>query len=312
LNPDPRERFQDVLDIQSGSAKAWYIVITSLESEAYQIAYPKERTLGFSQSGKRSYGDRWRILSETLQLTIDHLPAELAFDELILDFGTRTHGFTQTSLHSLSSIYLINMMPEIARLLALRPYLYEDYIKKLLKASRAGNRDVVPLEPQEQTSQCYRVADAILKIIEPSHGTHYRYVNPYIAHASWLAATVKLLQQYLEDDEVLKCEARMSFSFLKTTQDQFVDYWGMSGVPTQTLDILDTRMNRFAAGMITSGHCSSLSVHDCRFTAPGVLPPASSQLDSLECFDEPGIPSRLRWPLAMQRVNELEAILHEY
>jgi hypothetical protein len=312
LNPDPRERFQDVLDIQSGSAKAWYIVITSLESEAYQIAYPKERTLGFSQSGKRSYGDRLRILSETIQLTIDHLPAELAFDELILDFGTRTHGFTQTSLHSLSSIYLINMMPEIARLLALRPYLYEDYIRKLLKASTAGNRDVVPTEPQEQTSQCYRAADAILKIIERSHGAHYRYVNPYIAHASWLAATVKLLEQYLEDDEFLKCDARMSFNFLKTAHDQFVDYWGMSGVPTQTLDILDTRLNKFAAAMITSGHCSSLSVHDCRFTAPGVLPTASSQLDSLECFDELGISSRLRWPLAMQRVNELEAILHEY
>jgi hypothetical protein len=115
-----------------------------------------------------------------------------------------------------------------------------------------GTRDGVqklsdlPEESARKVDQCYKAAEAILNIVVNCHESHYKYVSPYVAHVSWLAATVPLLQQELVEDDSQKLLIRSRFEILKATLSRFIEYWEMSQVPKQNLDLLQLRLKQFS------------------------------------------------------------------
>ncbi len=247
------------------SDRAWYIVMASLNPEAHDLAYPSERIYRASGLGKVVFDNKdgepskeWicSILFNAIQLCTILLPPELKFHGQYLEFGTRTFGkgTDSASLHSQSSIYLLAMMPEIARLLALRPYVVEAFARKFLDTTDKDERCKSMREPStrsqgatREVTQCRNAAEAVLNIVANCHEKHYQYVNPYVASASWLAATTNLLLQELSEDQSEKSMIRARFEVLKATNDRFIQYWDMSTVPKQNLDTLANKLKQFTA-----------------------------------------------------------------
>lgn len=259
----------------SESMRAWYIVLASLNPDAHDLAYPSERMLRPSRSKtkirskKETEASREAtrsILFHAIQLCVILLPAKLKFYGQSLDFGTRTFGrgggsssssiiisnSNSTSpdvLHLQSYIYQLAVMPEIARLLALRPYVFEAYARKMpsFDDHHRGRRQPPSRSLSREIEQCVNAAEAVINIVANCHESHYHYVNPYTACASWLAATTFLLVEDLTEDKSEKPVFRAKFELLKATLDRFIHHWEMSTVPKQNLDALAERLQRFAA-----------------------------------------------------------------
>ncbi|KAJ9633596.1 hypothetical protein H2204_006802 [Knufia peltigerae] len=258
----------------SKSMRAWYIVLASLNPHAHDFAYPSEsmlrpsiskRNIASSKEPEMSREASRSILFHAIQLCIMLLPANLKFYGQSLDFGTRTFGrgsnrsssiiisnSNSTSLETLhiqSYIYQLAMMPEIARLLALRPYVFEAYARKMsnLDDHYQSHRQPLTGSFSREIKQCFDAADAVINIVVNCHESHYQYVNPYTACASWLAATAFLLIEDLAEDDSEKPVIRAKFELLKATVDRFIQHWEMSIVPKQNLDALAERLQQFAA-----------------------------------------------------------------
>ncbi|KEF60672.1 uncharacterized protein A1O9_02233 [Exophiala aquamarina CBS 119918] len=256
LAGDLINRSKDLHATGNKSPRAWFIVIASLNAEANELAYPQEKIHRRSRERVLAIADRRQALFNAIQLSLILLPQELRFHGQHLDFGTHTMGLERipSVLHLHSSIYLIALLPETSKIIALRPYVFEAYLRKLLtKAQSSGTRgeEQELSEMQEESArkveQCYKAADAILNIVMNCHESHYKYVSPYVAHVSWLAATVPLLQQELVEDDSQKLVIRSRFEILKATVSRFLDYWEMSQVPKQNLDLLELRLKQFSA-----------------------------------------------------------------
>ncbi|OQV05611.1 Fungal specific transcription factor domain-containing protein [Cladophialophora immunda] len=272
LEPDLIARSKALHATGSKSARAWYIVLASLNPEAHDLAYPSEairyvsrREVTSKKKVDTSRESACSTIFRAIQLCVILLPLELKFYGQYLDFGTRTFGrrAPSSTLHSQSSIYLLAMMPEIARLLALRPYVFDAYARKLLNVTdKDPHRKTVPpaFAQREglarEIEQCTDAAEAVLNIVVNCHESHYQYVNPYVVSASWLAATTHLLLRELTEDESEKNVIWAKFEVLKATNDRFIQHWEMSTVPKQNLDALAERLKLFRA--------HSESVTQCR------------------------------------------------
>ncbi|KIX08690.1 uncharacterized protein Z518_03347 [Rhinocladiella mackenziei CBS 650.93] len=267
LDLDPIERSKTLQATGSESAKAWYIIVNSLVIEAYLLArrtgqkahHPSE-SKGAAPKSETEHGTSSRnqcsTLLNSIQLCLLVMPRSWRFHGQNLDFGTQTHDTSMipSILHRQSSIFHISILTEVARLLALRPYVFEMYVQRLTKIT---GKDLRRQKPPEQSSfaqgstrelqQCFNASDAMLNIVLNCSEIHYQYVNPCIAHASWLAATVQLLQQELTEDESEKRLIQSQFEVLKATNNRFVQHWEMSTVPSQNLDALAMRLKQFTA-----------------------------------------------------------------
>lgn len=263
LDPDLISRPKKLQATKSNSTKAWYIVLNSLVAEAYTCSSQKtnrlsnksEFTLFDDTEYNRSFSNVFATLFNSIQLCLIVLPPSLRFYGQYLDFGTRTYdrSIIPSVLHLQSSIYNISMMPEIARLIALRTYVFEAYVQKVGKVAEKETH-----ETQEEKSrhgpgsareleQCFNASDAIFNIVINCNESHYEHVNPYVAHAPWVAATVQLLRQELTEDESEKKLINSKFEILKAIHERFINHWDMSTVPKQNLDDLAVRLKRFTA-----------------------------------------------------------------
>lgn len=237
----------------SKSARAWYIVIASLNAVAHDIAYSRKNAPRHAKEHVRVVADHWPALFNALQLSLILLPQELQFHGQYLDFGTRTMGLPQNAAitHLHSAIYEIALMPETSKVISLRPYVFDAYMRKMLReAQGAEGRWQHSIEISEdmarKVEQCFTSADNILNLVVNSHRSHYRYVNPYITQVSWLAATIQLLQQELVEDEYQKRLIRSKFEIFKAINDKYMQHWDMSTTPKRNLETLELRLKQFS------------------------------------------------------------------
>lgn len=261
LEADVLQRTKVLQETKNESARAWYVVLNSLVAQSYilgrsgtQRAFsrrdPKRQTSITDSTNSRH---QCLILLNSIQLYSLLLPSRFRFCGQRLDFNGQNTNPTKAALPQHGLIYQLAILMEVSRLLALRPFVFDTYVQSLTRTF-SGRQDQCPLDtascselsPRE-LQQCFNASDAILNIVSSSSESHYQHVNPYIAHAFWLAATVQLLHQELIKDENEKMVIQSQFEVLKATNDQFVRYWEMSAVPKQNLDELATRLKEFTA-----------------------------------------------------------------
>ena len=75
-------------------------------------------------------------------------------------------------------------MPKCVRLLALKPYVFKAYMRRIIKMTQHDAREgnsTFREKLNEKVEQYYNASDAILNIFLNYHETHYQYVNPYVA-----------------------------------------------------------------------------------------------------------------------------------
>lgn len=261
LEADVLQRTKVLQETKNESARAWYVVLNSLVAQTYilgrsgtQRAFlrrdPKRQT---SLTDATSSRNQCLILLNSIQLYSLLLPSRFRFCGQRLEFNSQNTSPTKTCVPQHGLIYQLAILMEVSRLLALRPFVFDTYVQSLTRnfSVRQDQSSVDPASfsdlPPRELQQCFNASDAILNIVSSSSESHYQHVNPYIAHAFWLAATVQLLHQELIKDENEKMVIQSQFEVLKATNDQFVRYWEMSAVPKRNLDELATRLKEFTA-----------------------------------------------------------------
>ncbi|KAK5046901.1 hypothetical protein LTR84_007255 [Exophiala bonariae] len=254
LARDLIDRCKNLQATGSKSTRAWYIVIASLNAVAHDIVYSRNHARRLAREQVRVIAHQWPELFNIIQLSMIVLPEELQFHGQHLDFGTQTMGLppVAATLHRHSAIYEIALMPEVSKVIALRPYVFDIYMRKLLQRAQ-GTGDTfqaangLPDEMTRKAEQCFQSADRILNLIVSCNESHYRYVNPYVTQVSWLGATVQLLQLQLTGDESKKKVIRSKFEIFKATNEKFMQHWNMSRIPKENLETLESRLNQFTA-----------------------------------------------------------------
>jgi hypothetical protein len=238
----------------SRSALAWYIVIASLNAVAHDMAYSRHNGPWAAREHVRQQAHRWPAFINALHLGLILLPPEFQFHGQYLDFGTQTMGLPPDPAisHLHSTIYNIALMPETSKIMTLRPFVFDAYMRKLLRkaqGSECGSLQSIGLaeDQAQKVEECFNAADRVLNLIVNSHASHYRYVNPYVTQVSWLGATVRLLQQELVDDQAQKRLIRSKFEIFKATNEKFMHHWNMSSTPKRNLETLALRLEQFGA-----------------------------------------------------------------
>lgn len=249
---DMIDRSKNLHSVDNASERAWYIVVAALGAEAYEIGYPKEKVNRRSRERILETQDHWQAISNAIRLSLILLPDKLKFNGQYLDFGTQNmgHQSARSTLHNHSAIYLTTMLAQGTNLIALRGYVFEAYMRKLIRLAEGGaeenNNASIPEEMMQKVGQCFKAADAVLNVHANCHDSYYKYITPYVATVTWGAATAQLLRHELEEDESQKMVIRSKFEVLRATHNQFMQYWGMSQVPRQSLDTLEQRLAQFA------------------------------------------------------------------
>ncbi|KIV91605.1 hypothetical protein PV10_06123 [Exophiala mesophila] len=248
---DMIDRSKNLHVVDNASERAWYIVVAALGAEAYEIGYPKEKVNRRSRERILETQDQWPAISNAIRLCMLLIPDKLKFTGQYLDFGTQSMGYqsTRSTPHNHSAIYLTTMLSQGPNMIALRPYVFEAYMRKLIRLAEGGTQETnasIPEEMMSKIGQCFKAADAVLNVHANCHDSYYKYITPYVAAVTWGAATVQLLRHELEEDESQKMVIRSKFEVLRATHNQFIQYWGMSRVPRQSLDTLEQRLAQFA------------------------------------------------------------------
>lgn len=256
LAPDLIDRCKNLKATGSRSGRAWYIVIASFNAVAYDIVYSRSHSRRLARGQVSEIAHRWPTLFNTLQLSSILLPQELRFHGQCLDFGTQTMGLPPNAgvFQRHSDIFEIALMPEVLKMVILRPYVFDAYMRTLLKRAQQASEDAPPRttirlaeELVRKVEQCFNAADSILNLIVNCHESYYRYVNPYVAQVPWVAATVQLLHQELTEDEAEKQLIRSKLEIFKATNEKSIQHWNMSQIPRENLAALESRLKQFTA-----------------------------------------------------------------
>ncbi|KIW44695.1 uncharacterized protein PV06_03148 [Exophiala oligosperma] len=281
LHSDPVSRSRDLQASGNESAKAWFIVLNSLMAEGHAFssqtgnwsgAVSKAPTLGGEQypNDNRAYLER---LMNAIQLSAISIPSKYKYRGQYLDFDTLRHGQGErtSTICAQGSIYELALMQEVAKLMTLKHTIFESGIVTLLrKAQEIGLRSQGDQGGRGQMLDRYfRASHAVFNLLFNSHEAHIQYVNPFIAHAAWMAATVQLLQHELTVNEAQRGVIRSRFELLKAVHKQWVEYWSMSEVPLHCLDILEAQLKKLI-------HLSRQGMDNQRVLTLAPVPPEKS------------------------------------
>ncbi|OAP62333.1 hypothetical protein AYL99_04536 [Fonsecaea erecta] len=284
LHHDFIERPKSLQQTGTKSARAWFLVLISFLAEANSMARPTGKRNYHSPGKKvtasevesdtatRSHNNRMAMLN-SIHLYLLVVPPNLKFHGQILDFGAQMTdpNLTTSHLYWQTAIYNVAILAEVVKLLALRPFVFEKYVQRLRKMTTKGSDSLSTDNPVslsglsgQELHQCFHASDAMLNVMLNCSELHYQYLNPCIAHASWLAATVKLLQQELTDDESERRLIRSQFEILKVINTRFIQYWEMPSVLRQNLDQLAMRLKQFTARSSGVAEGESISADQVR------------------------------------------------
>ena len=283
-------RCKDLQKSGNESPKAWFIVLHSLMAEAHIVSCrgnftksaqdPKIDMLGGEGHPNDNYVFLETLLN-SIQLCAMSLPSRWKYRGQFLDFDAPPHdGNNQrpSTIQRNSSIHEIAVMQEVARLMTLKNYIFEGGAKGLLRVveevGRTGARAHVATNLRsssidQKLDKYFHASDAILDILVNSSDAHVRYINPFIAHAAWMAAAVQMLRLELTRGEAQRELTRSKLEILRTTHSQFVEYWSMSHVPQQNLDTLAVQLKRLIRLPTTPPEGTHLSSIAATPTRPG-------------------------------------------
>ncbi|KAK2685466.1 hypothetical protein QWA68_015694 [Fusarium oxysporum] len=242
------------------SPKAWVIVMQSFIAEAHVFACQGDTTTNHGSVvtlGGENYPGEHNMFLDTvfnsIQLCSIIMPSKWKYRRQLLHFDTLPgKPGTGSLIHTHSSVYELALMQEVAKLITLKTHLFQNKARRLeqmIRSATSATDEEEEAAPRQTTDQklakYFQASDTILNVISTSNEAHIRYVNPYLAHASWMAASVQLLRQELTIKQPERDLIRSGFEILKAVHMQFVDHWSMSTVPLQKLDALEGQLSRW-------------------------------------------------------------------
>lgn len=255
------DRWKTLEKTKNKSPKAWYIVIDSLMKDAQLLSSPIAHDSMLTGEEDRDTFNQLMAMHNVLHCTTEMLPSHLKYENQFLNFGGKDVDVAEAPYRRArdAAIYSIHLMIQLARMMTYKFYVFRMRLRwPQLQRELAGMKEhtnrgtmperqlgsIVPTNAVRQALTLYiSAADNVVEIIQRTNGSHYKYVNPFIANTIWLAAAVQLLHRELipaqSPDKVL---ISSNFELLCMTYGQFVKYWDMSDTLRSNLDTLEKEL----------------------------------------------------------------------
>lgn len=274
-------RWKALAATKSKSAKAWYIVITSLMKDAQTISSPNsidklEVSNSASDQGTRDIdlninqrqsplkksaaAQRLGTVLNSLYCAVVSLPNDLKYQGQYLDFGgkdvTCDGAVTRRLVHSFQ--YGIYMMTQLTKLLALKYHVFRSGIEWLSKGcpNHTDNDVPEPASPpatpsisnqtnmtSQYLAQYFEAADNVVSLIGRCSEDHYKYINSFHISTTWMAGAVQLLHRsQLPEDSPDRDLFTSNFELLCIAYQKAVEFWNTSKVPLRNWEALESHL----------------------------------------------------------------------
>ncbi|KUL87816.1 hypothetical protein ZTR_03151 [Talaromyces verruculosus] len=236
---------------------AWYLIAVSLVKEAQKVSSP----MGIMKIPLETYwtstgcvdhgselGKRLSELDNALKHYALTLPTALRYGNQGLSFSPSVSSEMKqmTSRHLHSAIYNIHIMVQLTKLMAYKYFIFHNGASWQIYSPDDSTHNCLgrfsSKDGDDYLHQYFRAADSILTIVERSSEDHYKYVNPFVANAIWLAGAIKLLQRAMASPGVRSDLTNSNFELLRVSYCRFVEYWKISNACQSNLTTLEHQL----------------------------------------------------------------------
>lgn len=247
LEQDPIRRWKALESCGNQSPKAWFIVINSLMKEAQRISSPRGIPSRSRSDHIQDARHRLEIIANAVRCFQLAVPRHLRYNHQYLTFDARVPGQTTSSRQMHCSIYNINVMTQLARLMIYRYDVFKGRFRVALPAhdSEPNSRDgshTAKEGDQSSVKEYFDAADNILAIIHRSSDDHVRYINPFLSSTIWLASAVQLMRSKLCRPGALKSAIKSRYEVLNMTYKRCSRFWDMHTTVQQNLETLEEQL----------------------------------------------------------------------
>jgi hypothetical protein len=261
LSPSYVDRWKFLEKTGNQSPKAWYIIINSLMKDAQLLSSPMAHETTPTGEEDRETFNQLMAMHNVLHCTTEMLPYNLRYENQFLNFSPKDVDAAEAPSRRArdAAIYSIHLMIQLARMMTYKFYVFRMRLrwpqlqrelatmKEHTKRGTVPERQLGSIVPTNATRQALTLyiaaSDSVVDIVQRTSGSHYKFVNPFIANTIWLAAAVQLLHRELippqSVDKVLICS---NFELLCMTYRQFVKYWDISATLQKNLDTLEEEL----------------------------------------------------------------------
>jgi hypothetical protein len=243
---------------------AWYLVAVSLVKEAQKVSSPMGimkipletywTSAGWTGQGSLSVdhgselGKRLSALDNALKYYAQALPTVLGYCNQGLSFSPSVSSEMNhmTSRHLHSAIYNIHIMVQLTKLMAYKYFIFHNGASWQIYSPDDSTHNCLgrfsSKDGDDYLHQYFRAADSILTIVQGSSEDHYKYVNPFVANAIWLAGAVQLLQRAMASPGARSDLTNSNFELLRLSYCRFVEYWEISNACQSNLTTLEHQL----------------------------------------------------------------------
>lgn len=233
LAEDPNLRWKQLHKSGNSSPKAWYIVIDSLMYNC-QLLLPDYKP----ESDPTTNMADITILANCLYCTTNSLPSDLTYHGQSLDFLTKKSPQDISCRQYHNDIYCIHIITQLVHFMI---YQYQIAAEAPWMTSLQANHMHTGSESKASNhplwSKYMKASEDVITIERNSSGEHYKYANPFLTNALWIAAAAQIACRMFGPLSFNKQLADSNYELLCFNIDRSIIFWcGM--------DILKRRLTR--------------------------------------------------------------------
>lgn len=255
------DRWKMLDKTRNKSPKAWFIVINSLMKDSQLLSNPMTPDAVQDAVQDAETFNRLQAMHNVLHCTTEMLPRHLRYENQFLNFDAKDVEVTEAPFRRArdAAIYSIHLMTQLTRMMIYKFYVFRTRLrwpqlqrelatmKSHAKTGAMPERQLGSLVPTNAVRQALilyiTASDNVVNLIQRTNGSHYKYVNPFLANTIWLAAAVQLVhKELISSDGAEKDLICSNFELLCMAYRQFVDYWYMSDTLQGNLENLEKEL----------------------------------------------------------------------
>ena len=272
LDPDPLHRTRKLIESGNSNGKAWYLVVKSLNHDAYTTANPTAHHLhtipqtDIASPPKMVYAApvderKLAVLDDFMLHFKAVLPRHLVYEGDYLPFSICGDSYSEATAPQDCDIQLIHAMYHLGRLKVLHHFCCKSSADRsprgehrteylaLNQISRVQKlRRILGFTDDESAWDRYLgAAEEIIRVVRNTSPDHVRHGHPLLASTFWIVAATQLFRRTFAKNVAELEVAQSNYDFLRLTLDRSHKFWTTSDLMVKNLDTLDARLNELTS-----------------------------------------------------------------
>ncbi|EXJ63258.1 uncharacterized protein A1O5_11579 [Cladophialophora psammophila CBS 110553] len=268
LHGSPEERWKRLKRSGNENSTAWAYLLASLMHDGRLLSQESIKGIisnsdlpndvpklaqYYSQDYRRKaqgFSDRLSSLVKAYQDVRENLPTTLAYRGEYLSFALAEGEDPFSTRRTSAGKYIIHMMSASACFMIYQNYVFADIIEGLIPLSSSQSdedyfgRDTASNERSlvgKGLRNYLEASDMVLRLLANCPEDHVRYVNPYYASTTWIAAALQVFKRFALRDHGSTLTQRQ-YDLLRRSYLQFNQFWETPRALLQNLDSLEARL----------------------------------------------------------------------